>query len=375
MKKILALCYGTRPEFIKIAPIVRQLKKNYPTINPVLICSGQHEELLAGLDKMFGLTVQADVNVRKKIGPTSNLSLLTEGVHAGFAETLEKLRPDGVLVQGDAASTFLGALAAFHQRIPVFYVEAGLRTLDLEQPFPEEAYRQMTTRLASLLFAPTKINRQNLLSEGVPRDKIIVVGNTIVDSVNYIKNHLAKVGMKKLAHQHYSWLNDTQGKKLIVVTIHRRENHGVILAGILESLVKIQRANPNCLFVFSVHPNPNVRLAVYNKLKNHSGFVLIEPPLYHNFLLLLGCAQAVITDSGGLQEEAPSFGIPAIVVRKKTERIEGISSGWSILAGVSESGIIRAYKSLNTWKKPKGGNPYGDGKSSGRIAKIIAEKI
>ena len=372
---IIACCYGTRPEFIKIAPVVKELKKNYPSINPVLICSGQHQELLSSLDKIFGLTVQVDLNVRKKIGSTTNLSLLTEGVHAGFAGVLERIKPDAVLVQGDAASTFLAALAAFHQHIPIFYMEAGLRTYDLDQPFPEEAYRQMTTRISKILFAPTKINKLNLINEGITSDKIYVVGNSIIDSVSYIKNQFQKVAIERLRKKYYPWLPSDGKVKLMLVTIHRRENQGAVLDGILNTLIKIRRDNPNIQFVFSVHPNPQVRLLVYDKLKNVPGFTLINPPLYQKFMILLNCAQAVITDSGGLQEEAPSFGIPIIVVRKKTERVEGIQTGWSILAGVSESGIVRAFNSLSKWQKPKGGNPYGDGKTSMRIAKIIYEKI
>lgn len=357
-----------------MAPVVLELNKR-KTVTPVLICSGQHEELLSGLDKIFDLTVQINLNVRKKIGSTTNLSLLTEGVHAGFAEVLGRIKPDAVLVQGDAASTFLAALAAFHQHIPIFYMEAGLRTHDLDQPFPEEAYRQMTTRISKILFAPTKINKHNLTNEGIASNRIYVVGNSIVDSVDYIKSQFRKIGIKKLRRQYYPWLPNDSKEKLIVVTIHRRENQGVVLDGILRALIKIRRDNPSNLFVFSVHPNPEVRLSVYDKLKNVSGFTLINPPLYQKFLVLLSCAQAVITDSGGLQEEAPSFEIPTIVVRKKTERVEGVRSGWSILAGVSEPGIIRAFNSLNKWRKPKGGNPYGDGKASMRIAKMIYEKI
>lgn len=373
--KTLACCYGTRPEFIKIAPIVLELQRKYTSIKPLLICSGQHEELLDGLDTAFGIRVVRSLDIRKIIGPTDSLPLLAEASHTRFAQALQSINPDGVLVQGDAASSFLAAFAAFHLHIPVFYVEAGLRTYDLEQPFPEEAYRQLTSRLASYCFAPTIVSQQNLLNEGIAANRIFVVGNTVVDAVNFFNSHLQKNGIERLYTENFPWMRQREYRRLILVTVHRRENQGKVLHGILRALLAIQKKHPGDLFVFSVHPNPKVRLAVYSMLKNNPRFVLIHPPRYFHFLTLLRRASIVMTDSGGMQEEAPSFGIPTLVLRRKTERVEGIKSGWSVLAGVDTGSIMDAFERLDSWKKPRTGNPYGDGKAAKRIAKIINEHI
>lgn len=372
MKKTIACCYGTRPEFIKIAPIVLGLERGFPSIKPLMVCSGQHEALLDGLNKEFGIYVDHLLDIRKIIGPTDNLPLLAEASHTRYARALESLRPDSVLVQGDAASSFLAALAAFHLHIPIFYIEAGLRTYDLEQPFPEEAYRQMTSRLASYYFAPTEENKKNLLREGISKDKIFVVGNTVVDAVEFLMSKLKNKKRETILKKNFPWLETMAYRRLILVTIHRRENQGEILQRMLRALRRIQGKYPDDLFVFSVHPNPNVRIPVYSQLKNNSRFILINPPRYAHFLVLLSAVSAVMTDSGGIQEEAPSFGVPALVLRNKTERVEGLTTGWSFLAGTEEQGIIDTFERLNSWKKPKTGNPYGDGKAAARVAKIIS---
>jgi len=351
------------------------LQKHYPSVKPILVCSGQHEELLVGLDRLFGIGVDNFLDIRKAIGPTDNLPLLAEAAHTLFAGALASLKPEGVLVQGDAVSSLLAALAAFHLHIPVFYVEAGLRTYDFEQPFPEEGYRQMTSRLASYYFAPTAANKKNLMNEGILGKRVFVVGNTVVDSLNLIMNKLKKNGIEKLVAKNFPWLKTSTHRRLILVTIHRRENQGDTLKEILRTLIKVQRKHPDDLFVFSVHPNPKVRLQVFSMLKNNPGFILIQPSKYELFLELLSRAAAVLTDSGGIQEEAPSFGIPSLVMRKKTERTEGVKLGWSLLTGVEPQQIIQLFESLDTWKKPDGGNPYGDGKAATRIAKIIYDNI
>lgn len=373
--KTLACCYGTRPEFIKIAPIVLELQRMHASIKPLLISSGQHEELLDGLDTAFGVRVVRSLDIRKIIGPTDSLPLLAEASHTRFAQVLQSINPDGVLVQGDAASSFLAAFAAFHLHIPVFYVEAGLRTYDLEQPFPEEAYRQLTSRLASYCFASTEENKKNLLREGISKDKIFVVGNTVVDAVEFLMSKLKKKKRETILKKNFPWLETMSYRRLILVTIHRRENQGEILQRMLQALLTIQGKHPDDLFIFSVHPNPHVRIPVYSRLKNNPRFVLINPPRYAHFLTLLSAVSAVMTDSGGIQEEAPSFGVPALVLRNKTERVEGLTTGWSFLAGTAEQGIIDTFEQLNTWKKPKTGNPYGDGKAATRVAKIVSNML
>jgi UDP-N-acetylglucosamine 2-epimerase (non-hydrolysing) len=362
--KVIACCYGTRPEFIKIAPVVLALRKLHQNIRPVLICSGQHEELLAGIGESFGIKPDMELNVRKLIGNTSNLSSLSAGLTKGFSKSFELLKPIAVVVQGDAASAAFAAIAAFQSELPIFYVEAGLRTYDLTQPFPEEGYRQMIARLATVLFCPTEIDRNNLLNEGIAKNKIHVVGNTVVDSLGIILKGLA------LLKQGQALID-----KKIVVTIHRRENWGYPLKRILSALKKIRDNNPDYKFIVSVHPNPIVKNVIEDYLKDKSGFELIAPPTYRKFISMLGRSSGVITDSGGIQEEAPSLKIPCLVVREKTERTAGLKNGWSMLVGTGESGILSGFKWLKDWKIPKGGNPYGDGKSALRIAKIIYEQI
>ena len=355
--KTIACCYGTRPEFIKIAPVVLALNKLYPDIKTILICSGQHRELLTGIGEDFGLKPDIELNIRKSIGNTDNLSELTSSLLLEFSKIFTKLKPDGVIVQGDAASAAFAAIAAFHQELPIFYVEAGLRTYDLSQPFPEEGYRQMISRIASVLFCPTDIDKKNLLNEGIPENKIHIVGNTVVDALKIILKGRA--------------LTD----KKIVVTIHRRENWGAPIGRILSALKKIRENNQDYDFIVSVHPNPIVKAEIEACLKNESGFKLIIPPTYRKFISMLSQSSGVITDSGGIQEEAPSLKIPVLVVREKTERTAGLKKGWSRLSGTNENGIISGFKWLMNWKMPDGGNPYGDGKAALRIAKIIYERI
>lgn len=350
-----------------MAPVVLELKEKR-SIKTVSICSGQHLELLAGIGEDFGVKPDIELNVRKKIGATSDLSTLAAGLTVGFSKAFARIRPKAVMVQGDAASAAFAALAAFHQELPIYYVEAGLRTYDLSQPFPEEGYRQMISRMAALLFCPTDIDRDNLIREGIPKERIFVVGNTVVDALNTI-----------LVSKGPTWLRpgrtlrDTKEKK-IIVTIHRRENWGEPIKRILSSLKKISTRYPGYKFIVSVHPNPIVRDEIERRLKNQSGFTLINPPTYKQFILLLSQSVGVITDSGGIQEEAPSLGIPCVVVREKTERLAGVESGWSLVVGTDEKNIISDFEWLINWKRPKGGNPYGDGKAAIRIADVI-EKV
>lgn len=371
MKTILC-CYGTRPEFIKIAPVVLALK-NYLQLKTLLMCSGQHKELLKGMDHIFGLVNNYDLRIRAKIGANDDLSLLGSHLISAFSKKLEELKPSAVVVQGDAASTFCAALAAFHQRVPIFYIEAGLRTYDLSQPFPEEGYRQMLSRIATVCFAPTEISRQNLICERITKSKIRVVGNTVIDALMKIKHSIPAHKKTQLLKRRIPELKKIRGRKLVVVELHRRENYGVPLIQILTALLEIQTKHPDYFFVFSTHPSPNIKPVVSKFLEGKEGFLIIPPPSYLTFIALLEQAVLVITDSGGLQEETPMFGIPLMVVREKTERVEGLKEGWSILVGSDKASILRSFESLKKWQKPTGENPYGDGKTADRIAKSIYE--
>lgn len=347
-----------------MAPVVLELGKRR-SIKTVLICSGQHRELLAEIGENFGVEPDIELDVRKKIGNASDLSTLAAGLTVGFFNVFRKIMPDAVAVQGDAASAAFAALAAFHLNLPVYYIEAGLRTYDLSQPFPEEGYRQMISRMASLMFCPTKIDRDNLLHERIPSSKIYVTGNTVVDALDKI------LGSKGPTLRTQGW---TLKDKTIVVTIHRRENWGKPMEKILSALIKISERYPKYKFVVSVHPNPIVRDTVQQGLKGIPGFDLINPPTYKQFIETLSQSVGVITDSGGIQEEAPSLGLPCLVVREKTERTAGVKLGWSLLAGSDEKKIISGFEWLVNWQRPKGGNPYGDGKAAERIADVI-EKV
>lgn len=371
MKTILC-CYGTRPEFIKIAPVVLALKK-YPLLKTLVMCSGQHQELLKSMSHIFGLANHYDLRVRVKIGKNDDLSLLGSNLIYAFSKKFRELKPSAVLVQGDAASAFCAALAAFHQKVPIFYVEAGLRTYDLSQPFPEEGYRQMITRIAAVCFAPTETNRKNLIRERITKNQIQVVGNTAIDALKKIGGSLSSLGKIKILEREIPQLKRKAARKLVVVELHRRENYGKPLIQILTALLEIQTEHPDYFFVFSAHPSPNIKPVVSKFLEGKEGFLIIPPPNYLTFITLLEQAVLVITDSGGLQEETPMFGIPIIVVRKKTERVEGLKDGWSTLVGFDKASILRSFESLKKWQKPTGENPYGDGKAADRIAKSIYE--
>ena len=371
MRKIL-FCYGTRPEFIKIAPVVLAMK-NYAQLKTLLMCSGQHKELLKSMDNIFGLENNYDLRIRTKIGKNDDLSILGSHLLFAFSKKIKELNPDAAVVQGDAASTFYAALAAFQQKVPVFYVEAGLRTYDLSRPFPEEGYRQMITRLATVCFAPTKTSRKNLICEGVAKNQIHIVGNTVVDALKKIRSKFTSAEKGRILERKIPQLKRKGNRKLVVVEIHRRENYQKPLIQILKALLLIQTKHPDCFFVFSVHPSPNIKPVVNKFLKGKEGFLLIKPPDYLTFIALVELATLVITDSGGLQEEIPTFGIPAMVAREKTERVEGLVRGWSALVGFDKDKILESFESFKNWQKPQGQNPFGDGKSAERIAKTIYE--
>ncbi|MEK7165379.1 MAG: UDP-N-acetylglucosamine 2-epimerase (non-hydrolyzing), partial [Patescibacteria group bacterium] len=330
-------------------------------------------ELLAGLDQVFHLTKHHDLQIRKQIGKSDDLSKLGGSLLTAFSKTFAKINPDGVLVQGDAASTYYAALAAFHYHLPIFYVEAGLRTYDINQPFPEEGYRQMISRIATLCFVPTSTNRENLVNEGISKAKIHLVGNTVVDALKKVRSSLTKKEKQDLLKRDLPSLNKRGLRKLVIVELHRRENYGRPLKEVLNALITLASMHPDYLFIFPAHPSRQIYPIVANYLGKRDGFMVVKPPVYLTFMALLEEAHLVITDSGGLQEEAPAFGIGVIVVREKTERVEGLASGWSVVAGSDRDKIFSAFLHFQKWKKPGGENPYGDGKAGERIANIIHE--
>lgn len=354
--------FGTRPEAIKMAPVIKELKK-HPEFETKVCVTAQHREMLDQVMDLFQLHADYDLNIMAK-GQT--LYDITARVLRGLQEVFEKERPDYVLVHGDTTTTFTAALAAFYAQIPVGHVEAGLRTGNLASPFPEEANRQLTGVLTRYHFAPTETARQNLLRENKKDDHIFVVGNTVIDAL------LATV-KKDYTFEDKEIEAIEEHKRVILVTTHRRENLGAPMHHVYRALRRLVDDVPDTEIVFPVHRNPLVREAVSEELEGHPRIHLVEPMEYEPFTNLMARSTIVLTDSGGIQEEAPSLGKPVLVLRGTTERPEAVEAGTVALVGTDEEKIYNtAYKLLTDEAAYKSMaeavNPYGDGKSAARIA-------
>lgn len=354
--------FGTRPEAIKMAPVIKELKK-HPEFETKVCVTAQHREMLDQVMDLFQLHADYDLNIMAK-GQT--LYDITARVLRGLQEVFEKERPDYVLVHGDTTTTFTAALAAFYAQIPVGHVEAGLRTGNLASPFPEEANRQLTGVLTRYHFAPTETARQNLLRENKKDDHIFVVGNTVIDAL------LATI-KKDYTFEDKEIEAIEEHKRVILVTTHRRENLGTPMHHVYRALRRLVDDVPDTEIVFPVHRNPLVREAVSEELEGHPRIHLVEPMEYEPFTNLMARSAIVLTDSGGIQEEAPSLGKPVLVLRDTTERPEAVEAGTVALVGTDEEKIYNtAYKLLTDEAAYKSMaeavNPYGDGKSAARIA-------
>ncbi|MCX7599430.1 MAG: UDP-N-acetylglucosamine 2-epimerase (non-hydrolyzing) [Armatimonadetes bacterium] len=361
-----ALVFGTRPEVIKLAPVYTELRRREHFVVEAL-SSGQHRELTAQMLSVFGIEPDADLSLME---PEQSLPTLTARAIVGLAELFEERRPDVVLVQGDTTTVFCAALAAFYHRITIGHVEAGLRTRDKFQPFPEEINRRLTDAMADLHFAATQLSRRNLLAEGVPPERIFVTGNTVADALGMILEHrpsLAGTDLEPID----AWLG-----RVLLVTAHRRENLGVPMVSICQALRRLHNAFDDLLIVFPVHPNPAVREVVNTVLAQAQRVRIIEPPNYEVFVPLMRRADLILTDSGGIQEEAPSLGVPVLVARNTTERPEGIEAGAAKLVGTDEDTIVaeaskllsdpRAYHAMASVR-----NPYGDGQAARRVVDAL----
>ena len=366
MHKIL-LIFGTRPEAIKLCPVVHGLRRN-PACFEVKVCvTAQHREMLDQVLEAFEVTPDHDLDLML---PGQTLFQSTSRILGGLEQVLKAERPDMVIVQGDTTTTLCGALAGFYSGVPVAHVEAGLRTDDMRQPFPEEMNRVLTTRLTDLHFAATEGAAENLRKESVPEEAITVTGNTGIDAVLYVRDGLAS---GKLRGGNWPALDAT--KKLIVVTAHRRESFGEGFERICRALVKIADRG-DVQLVYPVHPNPNVQDPVRRYLASHPNILLIEPQSYVPFVDLMRRAYLLITDSGGIQEEGPSLGKPILVLREKTERPEAVVAGTVKLIGTDEDRIVQEATILlenrTAYEKmARTHNPYGDGQASARIADRI----
>lgn len=354
--------FGTRPEAIKMAPVIRELRK-HPEIETKVCVTAQHREMLDQVMDLFHLKADYDLNIMAQ-GQT--LYDITGRVLRGLQDVFEKERPECVLVHGDTTTTFTAALAAFYAQIPVGHVEAGLRTGNLLSPFPEEANRQLTGVLARYHFAPTETARANLLRENKKGENIYVVGNTVIDAL------LATV-KKDYTFEDKEIEQIEEHKRVILVTTHRRENLGAPMHHVYRALRRLVDDIPDTEIVFPVHRNPLVREAVAEELEGHDRIHLVEPMEYEPFTNLMARSAIVLTDSGGIQEEAPSLGKPVLVLRDTTERPEAVEAGTVALVGTDEEAIYETAHRLLTdeaayQQMAEAVNPYGDGKAAARIA-------
>ncbi len=370
MKHRVAVLMGTRPEAIKLAPVIAALEFA-DDFEPIVINTGQHRELIDQVVTLFGIRVDRDLALMQ---PNQTLASLTSRLLTALDETLVAYDPKLVLVQGDTTTVLSGALAAFYRRIGVGHVEAGLRTGNMKSPFPEEGNRRLTTPLANLHFAPTDQSQQNLLNEMIDPKSIFVTGNTVIDALHMELSRQQKdgVGDELKANLREVGGEDLFDRPSVLVTGHRRENFGDGFQQICSALKSLASDFPETLFIYPVHLNPNVKEVVHEQLGDLENIRLLPPQPYSEFVALLDSCRVVLTDSGGVQEEAPSLGKPVLVMRDTTERPEGVDAGTVKLVGPVADAIIPNVSELLTndaayQKMAEAVNPYGDGKASGRI--------
>ncbi len=367
MKKIMTL-FGTRPEAIKMAPLVQRIAA-HPDLRPIVCVTGQHREMLDQVLRTFAITPDVDLNVMR---PDQRLAQTTATILTEVDAVLERLQPDWVLVQGDTTTVMAASLAAFYRRVKIAHVEAGLRTYDKYAPFPEEANRRIADALADLYFAPTETARANLIREGAPEARVIVTGNSVVDALLMVRERVR--GRPLTLERQTGALRD---KRLIVVTSHRRESFGEPFADICRALRAIaQRYHALAHIVYPVHLNPNVQLRARALLGGVPNITLTDPVDYETMVALMDRAYLILTDSGGMQEEAPSLGKPLLILRDKTERVEAVACGAAVLVGTDADAIVR--ETVRLMEDPAAyarmaaaGNPYGDGRASQRMVEAL----
>jgi UDP-N-acetylglucosamine 2-epimerase (non-hydrolysing) len=368
-KKIL-LVFGTRPEAIKMAPVYREFKNRDYQFETKICVTGQHREMLDQVLEFFDIIPDYDLNLMK---PNQSLYGVTSDIIMGMKNVLEDFNPDYVLVHGDTTTTMAASLASFYHGSKVCHVEAGLRTHNKRSPFPEEINRQIVGRIADYHFTPTQFSKSNLIKENIEDKNIVVTGNTVIDalfqSIEKIKENPSSLVQ--------SLEIEMEGRDVILVTGHRRENHGNKFLEICEALKEIAVTNKSIKIVYPVHLNPQVQKPVYDLLRDVDNIMLLDPLDYKDFIWLMNRSMIIITDSGGIQEEAPSLGKPVLVIRDITERPEAVEAGTVILVGTSKSKIVEECNSLlsDNFRKENMSalhNPYGDGKASERIADFLS---
>ena len=377
------LVFGTRPEAIKMAPLVKEFQKHTDKFETVVCVTGQHREMLDQVLKIFSIIPDYDLNIMRQ---GQDLYDVTARVLLGMREILKNIKPDIVLVHGDTSTSTAAALAAFYQQIPVGHVEAGLRTHDIYSPWPEEMNRQITGRIATYHFAPTILSRKNLISENVKGEQVIVTGNTVIDAINWVVDtikkdkELANILDEELRISGYNPNRLVGGKKLVLITGHRRENFGTGFISICTAIKDLNKKYPDVDFVYPMHLNPNVRKPIHEvfgkDISHVENMFFIEPLEYLTFVSLMEKSYMVLTDSGGIQEEAPALGKPVLVMRDTTERPEALEAGTVELVGTDYEKIVGTVSKLiddveHYEKMSHAVNPYGDGKACERIVNFL----
>nr|WP_276518968.1 UDP-N-acetylglucosamine 2-epimerase (non-hydrolyzing) [Micrococcus endophyticus] len=362
--------YGTRPEAIKVAPIVKALQAD-DRFECVVTVTGQHREMLDQVNELFGIVPDHDLNI---IRPRQTLNGVFARTVEGLDAVLEQERPDAVVVQGDTTTSTAAAVAAFNRGIAVVHAEAGLRSFDIHSPFPEEANRKITSQISALHLPPTSVSRDNLLREGVAAEDVYVTGNTVIDALLEAVEHQVPFEDERLAALQAS------GRRVVLVTTHRRENQGDAMRGVGRALARLAAAHPDATFVLPAHRNPVVREAILPEIEGRENVLVTEPLAYGEFTHLLSVATVVLTDSGGVQEEAPSLGKPVLVMRENTERPEAVTAGTVRLIGTDEEVVVaevtrlleepEAYEAMAAAV-----NPYGDGRAAERTVSGIAQLL
>lgn len=366
-KKSILFIFGTRPEVIKLAPVILELKK-YPDRYKVILCNTEQQKELSNQTLSY-FNLKADINL-DCMRPNQSLLEVQSRILTSLDSVFKTNHVDATIVQGDTMTVLCGALASFYSKIPVFHVEAGLRSYDIYEPFPEEVMRQMTSRVAELHFAPTEKSKKALLKEDILDNKIHVTGNTVIDALFCLSGQTME-----MAKDFYKEQGVPIDDKLVLITAHRRENHGERIDRILDAVEFLVNNYKDHKFVIPVHPNPNVKDKIYNRLESYSNVYLMKPLDYPYLVYLMKNAKLILTDSGGIQEEAPSFGCPTLVMRYETERQEGIDAGVSVLVGAEYGKIISlSSEILNKSREAsrlQAQNPYGTGNAAELIEHII----
>ena len=379
--KNMMLVFGTRPEAIKMSPLVKEFQK-YPEKFETIVCvTGQHREMLDQVLRIFDIQPDYDLNIMKQ---GQDLYDVTARVLTGMRDVLKETRPDIVLVHGDTTTSTAAALAAFYQQIPVGHIEAGLRTHNIYSPWPEEVNRQITGRIATYHFAPTSLSKDNLLQEGISGEQIIVTGNTVIDALYMVVEKIKNDGIlsceleKVLKASGYDISRLSDGRKLVLITGHRRENFGDGFISMCKAIKSLSEKYPEVDFVYPMHLNPNVRKPIHEVFgeSQRANLFFIEPLEYLSFVYLMEKSTIVLTDSGGIQEEAPGLGKPVLVMRDTTERPEALEAGTVKLVGTDYDKIVNEVSGLLDSqeyyeKMSKAINPYGDGKACSRIVKAL----